>query len=162
MSNSLIFCKSVASDPSRSNFLDRDFRHADEFGDTRNMLKNLLGDKRGITISGKDESGKSILFDVTIDFDPNAKFDYCTSEAVVHDGTYIFMLQAIEGCLMKVITGSTYYSKCDPPTPGSSVHYTIGNAVVLNEYDTKFATKEKPWMQERTTVMLPIKYEVMK
>ena len=162
MSNSLIFCKSVASDPSRSNFLDRDFRHADEFGDTRNMLKNFIGNNRGIVISGKDENGKSILFDITIDFNPDAKFDYCTSEAIVHDGTYIFMLQAIKECLMKVITGGTYYSKYDPPASGSSVHYTIGNAVVLNEYDTKFATKEKPWMQERTTVMLPIKYEIMK
>lgn len=144
MTNSLIFCKSVASDPSRSNFLDRDFRHADEFGDTRNMLKNLIGNNRDIVISGKDENGKSILFDITIDFNPDAKFDYCTSEEIVHDGTYIFMLQAIEECLRKVITGGTYYSKCDPPTSGSSVHYTIGNAVVLNEYDTKFSTKEKP------------------
>lgn len=107
MSNSLIFCKSIASDPSRSGFLDRDFGHANEFGSTRNLIKGLIDDKRNIVISGKDENGKSILFNVTIDFNPDAKFDYCTSEAVIHDGTYTFTLQAIEmfdeGCYWQYI-----------------------------------------------------------
>ena len=37
------------------------------------------------------------------------------------------------------------------------VEYIVGNFVVLIEYDGDFVPADKPWMRERTTVLLPIK-----
>lgn len=38
--------------------------------------------------------------------------------------------------------------------------YTVGNILLNNEYNDSFATKEKPWFRQRTTVIIPIKFEV--
>lgn len=159
MSKSLEFCKSVATDSARSNFLDRDFRQAEEFGETKKLYRNLLDD-RSKFVTTSNNGKEDIVIHVTVDFDPNADFDYYTSAVVVHDGTLMFVLEAIEKCLIKVATAQTYCLKSRAPKSGDSIHYTIGNAVVLNEYGDQFAPPEKPWMQERTTVLLPIKYEV--
>ena len=160
MSESLSFCKRIASDPDRSRYTDRDFTQAEEFGGTKRLLNYMLGGRRKIVVSGSDERGDKIVLHCTIDFNPNAEFDYITSVEITHDGTYAFILSAIEKCLARVVTGSTYYAKAKHPADGDCLHYTVGNAVTLSEFGDQFSTEDKPWMQERTTVLLPIKLEI--
>ena len=92
--------------------------------------------------------------------DPDADFEYFTSSSSIHDGTLLFIKECADNCVCKIVSGQTYNKKIGPPKDGDTVHYTVGNLVVLSEYDmdeTKFATKDKRWLHERTTVLLPIK-----
>ena len=161
MSNSLDFCKLAAADKTRSRYTDRNFAQADEFGDTKTLMNDVFGGRRDFTISGLDESGRKIVLNIIVDHNPNANFDYFTSEELTHDGTYIFIMQAVIKCIKKIATGATYYRNAGKPEDGAFLHYTIGNAIVLNEYGEQFAPEDRPWMRERTTVLLPIKYEVL-
>ena len=42
---------------------------------------------------------------------------------------------------------------------GCEITYTIGDIVVVNETDEKFAPADKKWMQDRTVVMIPLIYD---
>lgn len=44
---------------------------------------------------------------------------------------------------------------CQSPVMTTNGTFGISQDVV-NEYGRRFATDEKPWMQQRTTVMIPI------
>ena len=80
-----------------------------------------------------------------------------TCSSLIHDGTLLFVSNAISDCIKNVVRAQTYDSRKGPHK--SHVKYTLGNLVVLNEYNKDFASPDKPWMIERTTVLLPIKYE---
>lgn len=116
---------------------------------------------RVFCISGVDEIGKYVTRNIEIVFDKNADFEYFTSDSCTHDGTYYFVMECMYNCAKNVVTGSTYSTSKKEPFDGCKIKYTIGNFVVLNEFDDKFRTDEKPWLQERTTVLLPLKYEVL-
>ena len=45
---------------------------------------------------------------------------------------------------------------------GYSIIYTVGDFVLAEELSDEFATKDKPWMKSRFTVMLPIRFNVVK
>lgn len=95
---------------------------------------------------------------VKITYDSDADFRYFTSSFCVHDGTMLFVYQTIVACLKKIISLQTYDASVGLPndTNRCNYFYTIGDIVVANEYGKRFATDEKPWMQQRTTVMIPI------
>lgn len=100
--------------------------------------------------------GEKVRFNVKILFDCDAEFDYFTSESIIHDGTLAFITEAMNRCAQRVCRCETYY-KDSQPASRDNIEYTVGNFVILNEYDGDFVQSDKPWMRERTTVLLPIK-----
>lgn len=159
MSKSLEYCKLVASDTSRSNFSDRDWSKTIEVEETENFFDEYLNEERKLKINGTDNDGNKVNLNVELSFDANADFDYFISESSVHDGTLVFELNAMEKCVQKVCCGVTYNKKLLAPQNRDSIKFTVGNFVVLNEFGNQFSTDDKPWLQQRTTVLLPLKYE---
>ena len=153
MSKSFDFCISAASDKERSNIADRDFSESFEL-DMNNVcdyFKETLTHK--LTFNSGDIS-------VYVTYDPDADFQYFTSSTSTNDGTLLFIYDQAVECLNKVLQLKTYYLPVGAPKNFKNVelYYTVGNFVVCNEFGEQFATKEKPWMLSRTTVMMPIKY----
>lgn len=110
----------------------------------------------------KDES--EVIADLT--YNPDAEFNYFTTESCVCDGTLLFMTELIEKILKKVGSLNTYYL---PAFEGISeeelgnykLHYEVGD-FVTNSHIVESPDKNKPWMCDRFTVMLPIKFTVEK
>jgi len=148
MSKSLEFCKTRASDPTISKYADRDWSKATEH-DIRPFLADLPGPRYTLS-SGDGDYG------VYITVDPDADFDYFTSNSFLSDGTLVFLLESIENLVQKVITLGSYNKELGPPEPGNTVNIVVGNYVLLTEYG-KFDTENGAWLNERTTVLLPIK-----
>ena len=103
-------------------------------------------------------------FNIAVEFDENADFEYVSTETVVCDGTLWFVGQCIESIIQKITLHQTCnINKMNPEIFNKSsiynVKYTIGNFVLMSECGD-FGTEEKPWLHSRYTVMLPIKYEV--
>lgn len=159
MSNSLKFCQEIASDPKRSGYFNRDWSKAVELN-SEVFFKNVVGNLREWEIKDtlKDELEKTITINLTIN--PEADFDYFTSSSSIHDGTLLFNYENIIKCICNVVTGSTYNKKLGEHNNGDIIYYTVGNLIVLDEFDkdgNMFVSEEKPYLRQRTTVLLPIK-----
>lgn len=153
MSYSKDFCIALANDKTRSgNFADLDWGPAKEV-DFPPWFRFIV-DERVWTTKLNDEA----LWDITINYDPNARFDYFTNVQVVHDGTLLLIHEAFEKIMQRLILGETYFLPMGEPQKGDHIYYTVGNFVVLDEHGSQVAPPGKPWAQERTTVLLPIKY----
>lgn len=158
MSNSFIFCKHIAADPTRSSFADRSWDNAQEITAAPIFDRFLRGARR-LMVTGLDEQKNTVSLNLEIEFDPEADFTYFTSKTSIHDGTLLFVHECIDKCAMTVISGSTYDIRNSAPKNGDTIHYKVGNFILLSEYDmdgTKFAPPDKQWLHERTTVLLPI------
>lgn len=70
----------------------------------------------------------------------------------------LFQFECFEELLKKVMALGTYNKEMGIPQSGSEVNITIGNFVFLIEYG-KFETEDGAWLNERTTVLLPLKME---
>ena len=117
--------------------------------------------ERDFTVTGSDENGERVNLNISLVFNPDAEFQYFTSESCIHDGTLIFPLSLMEKCVYKVYCLNTYYQPLGRPGVGSTVKIEVGNFVILNEFDKDgtFAPDCKEWMSERTTVLLPLRME---
>lgn len=158
MSKSLEFCQTIALNPSRSSYSDRNWKQAVEYPETEAIFDKYLHGIRNFMLEGKDDETE-ISIDVDFVFDNNADFDYFTSDSCVHDGTLVFIKKLMDRCAQKICNVETYYKPLGEPQNGDSLKYTIGNFIILNEYDGNFALSDKPWLRQRTTVLLPIKME---
>ena len=161
MSKSFEFCVNRASDPDVSSYTDRDWINAIELVNTKERFDTVLNGCRKFRISGTDASGEKINLDVEICFDANADFGYFTSVYCVHDGTLYFVMECVNRCMNNVLGAAT----CDARlrreiVNGCTIRYTVGNFVMSNEYGD-FGSAEKPWLKSRTTVLLPLKQEVV-
>lgn len=121
----------------------------------------------------KEKQVVDALYDVVLDdkrfskivshliYDPDADFEYFTSSVSVHDGTLLFVSETVNDCINNILGLKTYnVTKGFPKNlDGVEFTFTVGDIVIVNEYDTKYAPADKPWMQERTTVMIPLIYE---
>ena len=105
-----------------------------------------------------DNADSKLDVGVNITYDPNANFKYFTTSSSRHDGTILFEFENIKACLNKILSLQTCDINVGMPKNANDCNYfyTIGDIVVVNEYGNQFATDEKPWMQQRTTVMIPI------
>lgn len=162
MGNSLKFCKKVASDSRRSLFSDRDWNKAIEI-DSEKYFKTALGKCRNWSLKIQNNDGISEEIKINLEINPEGKFDYFTSSSLIHDGTLLFENECIIDCICNVICGKTYNKKIGKPKNGETIHYIVGNLVVLSEHDIYgniFTPKDKPYMCKRTTVLLPIKMTV--
>ena len=99
---------------------------------------------------------------IDMKYDPDAKFDYFTLETCYCDGTFMFMGELIDKIINKICSLQTYYSPAIEEEIDLSkyhVHYIVGD-FVANTYYIESPDLEKPWMKDKFTVMLPIKFEV--
>lgn len=105
-------------------------------------------------------NGKEVYFSSRLVYDPNADYEYFTSKVSTHDGTLLFVDNTINECIKNIINVQTYNTIKGFPKELNGVEftYTMGDIIVVNETDPKFAPADKPWMQERTTVMIPLIY----
>ena len=152
MSKSFDFCKATAQNAYRSSYADRSWDNAVEVYETEAIFDKYLHGARNFFFEGKVDDETEICFDVSISFDGNADFDYFTSESCIHDGTLYFIIKTMDECVRKVCLAQT-----GAPESGDSIQYIVGNFVILTEYDGDFVPADKPWMRERTTVLLPLK-----
>ncbi len=152
MSRSFEFCRMVAADKMRSSYADRDWSNAAEEIETVAVFDELLRGRRHLRVDTNDRS-----FDASISFDADADFDYFTSESCVHDGTLLFIREIMDRCVRRVCFAQTYDKRMGEPKDGETIQWVVGNFVVLTEFDGDFVPADKPWMRERTTVLLPLK-----
>ena len=105
-----------------------------------------------------NDTNMSCDISVKVTYDPDVDFKYFTTSSSRHDGTMLFVHENIKNCLNKILFLQTYDKNVGMPNDANNCNYfyTIGDIVVVNEYGMQFATDEKPWMQQRTTVMIPI------
>lgn len=108
----------------------------------------------------KMDENTNIHLDVDLLFDDDADFDYLTSSSCIHDGTLLFVEEAMNECIRNICIGHDYNRDIGEARSSDRIKYVIGNFVILNEYDGAFVPRNKPWMRERTTVLLP--FELIK
>lgn len=159
MSMSLDFCIATASNPLRSGYSDRNWNKAKEV-ESKPFFDAILNGERNLVVTGKDESGENIHLNVSLSFAKDTNFDYFASDSHIHDGTLVFTKSLIYNLVKRVCCCSTYNKKLREPKAGDKVKYIIGNFVILNEYDGDFVPNDRPYMRERTTVLLPLKFEI--
>lgn len=161
MSESFEFCLNRASDPNVSPYTDRDWTKTAEIVDTQERFDAIIKGSRRFSICRPDSSGKKVNLNMEVCFDENADFDYFTSETCVHDGTLYFVLECVDRCINKVLCATTYDTRLRRKIiNGCTIKYTVGNFVVSNEHGN-FGSEAKPWLNSRTTVLLPLKQEVV-
>lgn len=101
---------------------------------------------------------------VTIKYDPDADFDYCTVNYQMNDSTALFQLQAFEDILNKVFSLDTCY---EPKVPDKGIldanfeiTYTLGDLVYVGYADDDNAPEDKKWMCWNQKTALPIRFDV--
>ena len=158
---SIDYIKTIAKDPERSSFYDRDFSLVSVLS-SETYFDRYLNGLRDLLVKGKDRSGEPIELSVSLSFVDDYDFQYFVSESFLSYGSLLYLENALNRIAEKICAGETFFAQSKAPENGDSIHYTIGDYVIITEYDddgTVFATKEKPWLRERTTIMLPISYE---
>lgn len=152
MSKSFDFCVKRASDKTVSGYAGLNWTKAKE-QQSEEIFQKYIGQAKKIVLTDKDCRELTAI----IEFNPEADFDYFTSKQIVHDGTWLFVLECFEDIVKKIVKTETYYVPKGPHDFGDTVKYTIGNFVWLEEYGDNFGGEK--WMNSRTTVLLPLKYE---
>ena len=160
MSKSIDFCKQRAQENGFKFLPNAKFTETNSYEVLKTMLNEPDKD-----ISKILNKGLKIADNVKVIYDPEADFDYFTNFQCRNDGTLLFTLQAQQEVLLNVMNLKTH---CTSKVPDDFVEnfekyrvtYTIGNVVNVCEHSNEFGTKEKPWMTQRDTAMLPIKFEV--
>jgi len=98
----------------------------------------------------------------TIEYNPNAEFDYFTTERSTHDGTLIFTLNNIQKILIKILKKETYYTKIPQDVIDNPFNYNykyiIGDIIIHQDFGIKNINGNK-WPGQTDTLVLPIKFE---
>lgn len=132
----------------------------ESFIDVLNSVPHLkeLSDKNNIklVLTGDDNKKRSVI----IKYNPDADFDYFTTESCTCDGTLYFMNTVINEVLNNVFTSATYNKSVAPENYENNLwdydmEYIVGDFVIMDEFG-EFGTTEKPWLQSRFTAMLPL------
>lgn len=112
------------------------------------------------------KSDNSVLADLS--YSPEAEFNYFITECCVCDGTLMFMNELMERILKKIGQLQTCYtpalkeiSENEIINGNYKIHYAVGD-FVANSYVVEPTDKDKPWMCDRFTVMLPVRFTIEK
>ena len=116
-----------------------------------------------IIIAIKKDSDE-VLSDLT--YEPDAEFNYFITETCVCDGTLMFMNKLMTRILQKIGQLKTCYAPAVVEITSDNVndyilHYHVGD-FVANSYIVEPPYKDKLWMCDRFTVMLPVKFTIEK
>lgn len=154
-----------ASNTETSGLADRDWAQAVEVTSTDKIFMQVVAD-----CEPQWTNNDSYLlhhpfgdFAVKIVYDPDADFSYFTCDGCTCDGTLYFTTEIMRKLAYKVVTVQTYDKRLSEQLmsgKGKGIKWTVGNYVVLTEYGEKFAPEKKPWMNERVTVLLPLRMDV--
>ena len=156
MSKSLDFCKNRASNPDISGYADRDWNNAVE-QNIADWLDLIVKGVRSYKFTGHLDDGTEVFYNINLEINPDADFDYFTSDSFICDGTLIFLAESVDKMLRKILMLGTYNKSLGEPPNGCTVNWIIGNAVILSEYDGDWIPEDKQWMRERITVLIPLK-----
>ena len=160
MSKSRDFCISRASNPLYSGFVDRDFSKCKEIDSSMLFDKYLNGERKWNTADFCNNVPK-VQCELIIN--PEADFSYFSSICILSDGSLDNWHYCLNELVVKIITTNTFDKNVGYPFNGGKIKYTVGNFVYLTEFDEAgnlFTPKEKPFLRERITALLPIKYEM--
>ena len=100
-------------------------------------------------------------------YNPNADFNYFTTDISTHDGTLLFMGQAIERILSKILTVQTQYREVIPKGFNENdffeydYFYEVGDILVHSDVGMK-NINGRNIMGQRDIMMLPIKFSMMR
>lgn len=105
-----------------------------------------------------------VLADVI--YEPDADYNYFITETCVCDGTLMFMKDLMTRILQKIGQLKTCYVPAiaeitEDNCNNYNVHYYVGD-FVANSYIVEPPDKDKPWMRDKFTVMLPVKFTIDK
>lgn len=153
MSYSYDFCKERIKSKDVSGYDDIDFSKATEYNIQNDFPVDYFDEREYEIVTGGKIKTKII-------YNPDCKqFQYFTSKRLYTDGTVCFVIETIYDLLRRVFICDTYYKPIGVPRDNEYIIYTIGNPVIVEEINNKFAPEGKPWMTDRVTVMLPIFFE---
>lgn len=118
-----------------------------------------------VIVGGKEVTG-DIIVNILYDENAKSKFESFIMERCTCDGTLIFMDELIQKVFLKLMQIQTINNEKVPDDFNENpfiyeILYTVGNFVICDEYGD-FGTEEKPWLKSRFTVMLPIKFDIIK
>lgn len=110
------------------------------------------------------KDSNEVLADLT--YEPDAEFNYFITETCVCDGTLMFMTDLMANILKKIRRLQTCYAPAIAEITADNVdnynlHYFVGD-FVANSYIIEPPDKDKLWMCDKFTVMLPVKFTVEK
>lgn len=125
----------------------------------RHFAKDL--DFSGFDTSYETYDGEQKTQHVSVVFDADADFQYFVVTGSTHDGTLYFTYEQIERAVQMIVQAVTYYEPRGSHPNGSHITYTVGNFIIITEIGN-YGTDEKPWLCQKDTILLPVKYEVEK
>lgn len=121
--------------------------------------------KDHMPISVDKDSGKVFA---NLTYSPDANFNYFITESCVCDGTLIFMNDLMTNVIRKIGELKSCYLPAlevipreERNTRNYMFHYEVGD-FIANSYIIEPPYKNKPWMRDRFTVMLPVKFTIEK
>ena len=93
---------------------------------------------------------------LTIKYDPSEDFqpDYFHHNSYLTDGTLFLQALILENINTITSIPEHLMKQIDNV---KSIEYIFGNAVITTEYG-EFGTEDKPWLKERITCWLPVKF----
>lgn len=157
--DSLDFCKKRAE--ISPGLQDRVFDNVDVF-DTAGLVENLfekISAHKQYTVTGTDDRGNALERHITLNYQKDADWEYCTSLTSIHDGILLFVQETVARCLQCLLSGDTYNASKRPPDGKCNVKYTVGDTIVISEYDLERKKFADGFKTMRTTVMIPLIYE---
>lgn len=124
----------------------------------KDMIKN---DALEVAMHAKDINGNLGTTNIKIKYDPDAEFEYFSSDICTHDGTLLFLAEGMINILNRLLGLGTYNISKAPSDWQNHVwdydyEYVIGDFVINTQIDDKFAPTDKPWMTAKQIVTLPI------
>ena len=110
------------------------------------------------------KNSDEVFADLT--YESDSEFNYFITETCVCDGTLIFMHDLMTRILQKIGQLETFYTPAVAEITVDNVndyklHYYVGD-FVANSYIVEPPNKDKRWMCDRFTVMLPVKFTIEK
>jgi len=164
MNNSLKFIKSRISIEQTDKIPINGWDKAEVINPINQYIKILpdyeqkLKENNEITLTATCDIGNS---DITIKYNPKAKFDYFTTKSTTHDGTLLFTLQAIEELIFRPFQLATL-----PKDSGINKNnfteydyqYEIGDILIHRDFGMK-KINGHIWHGETDTIVLPIKFK---
>lgn len=112
------------------------------------------------------KDGDRVFADLT--YSPNAEFNYFITETCVCDGTLTFMTELAINIIERIWRLETCYapafyevSEKELIVDDYAIHYEVGD-FVANSHMVEPPDKSKPWMCDKFTMMLPVKFTLEK
>ena len=131
-----------------------------------NNIKSLKVKENKVDVQLLNEEANKFV-NVNLKHNPNAEFNYFTTDISTHDGTLLFMGQAIERILSKILTAQTQYREVIPKGFNENdffeydYFYEVGDILLHSDVGMK-NINGRNIMGQRDIMMLPIKFSMMR